>query len=99
VELTAGHGHRDGRALHLGRPAREVAEQLGSGRHVAVAGGLDSLAVVEGLQLRQLVGVRLDQVADAPEQMGAVARGHLRPRRGRLERSTSGHDRAVDIDC
>ena len=74
VEVTARHRHRDGGALHLGGPPGEVAEQLRGGRDVPVPGGLDALAVVERLELGELVGVGLDQVADAPQQVRAVAR-------------------------
>ena len=97
VELAARHRHRDGGALHLGGPAGEVAEQLGGDADVA-AGGREALAVVERLELGELLGALVDQVADAPQQVRALARGHPRPRRAGLEGVAGGDDGAVGVD-
>jgi hypothetical protein len=75
----------------------EVAEQLGGHAHVA-AGGRQALAVVERLELGELLGVLVDHVADAPQQVRALARRHPRPRGAGLEGVAGGDDGAVGVD-
>ncbi len=85
--------HVAGRALG---PAREVAEMSGSGRDVDDLGELDGLAVVERLELGQLVGVLLDRLGQTGQHARAIGRRCLRPRAA-LERSTSGAHGAIDV--
>src|SRR5205823_13779735 len=51
-------------AVDLVHPAGVVTEGRGRGRDVDVAALHEWLAVVQGLELRQLVRVRLDQIGD-----------------------------------
>ena len=69
-----GHRQRDRVALDLGGPAGHVVEQLGGQRHVDRAGDADRLAVVEGLQLGELLQVLDDQVAELPDQPPPLGR-------------------------
>jgi hypothetical protein len=54
------------------------------------------LAVVERLELGELVGVLLEQVAEPPDEARAIARQDARPRTA-LEGPAGGGDRRVDI--
>jgi hypothetical protein len=60
--------HRDGAALELAGPAREVAEQLDGRADVDGPCDGDRLAVVRRLEQRQLVGVLLDEIGEPVEQ-------------------------------
>ncbi len=73
-------GKRDGVAFNLGGPARHVAEQIDSQGNVGHAGDGQRLAVVQALQLRELLQMLLDQVGELPDQAAAIGSGHLRPR-------------------
>ena len=55
-------------------------EQVRRQRHVRAARHGDRLAVVERLELGQLVGVLEDEVADLPDEPAPVGRGHPAPR-------------------
>src|SRR5437762_3281679 len=68
----------------------------GRGRDVDDLGEGQGLAVVERLQLGQLVGVLLDQPGQALDQRAAVGGGHRRPG-AVLERGARGAHGAVDI--
>ena len=87
---------RDGLAVDLVGPAGVVAEAVDHQRQVGVAALADRLAVVERLQLGQLVDVLLDQVGELVHQAAAVAGVHLAPGAG-VERLAGGLDRQVDI--
>lgn len=90
-----GDGHVEGRALDLRRPARHVAEIFRRGLHLDQPGQHDRLALVQCLQLRQFLAMRLDQVGDLQEQPLALCGQHFRPRP--LERLLRGGNRPVDI--
>jgi hypothetical protein len=57
---------------------------------------IDGLAVVERLQLGELVGVRQDQVADPPDEPASLRWGQLAPG-AIVERRAGGADRPVDV--
>ena len=99
VEVRARHvGHRDVDrvALDLGRPAGHVVEQVRRQRDVRAEGDGVGLAVVQALELRQLLGVLEDQVADAPDDPAALRRRDAAP--GALvEGLPGGPDGAVDV--
>ncbi len=63
--------------------------------HVDVAGLADGLAVVDGLQHRQLAGTLLDDARDPEQVLPAVAPGQLRPHPG--VGTTGGPDGPVDV--
>lgn len=75
----AGDGHWRRLAVDLGDPAGVVAEVLGSRGDADRHGDAERLALVAGLQLGQFLGVFLDEVADAPQDAGALGRGESRP--------------------
>jgi hypothetical protein len=93
---VARHRDRERRALDLRRPARHVAEDVDRERHVGGARHDLRLAVVEALELRELVGVRLEEVGELPEQAAAVRRRHRRPRAG-IERAARGAHGALHV--
>jgi hypothetical protein len=70
----------DGLAFDLGGPAGHVVEQVGGQRHVRDAGHGEWLAIVQAFQLRQLVQMLQDQVADLVDHAAARRRAHLAPR-------------------
>jgi hypothetical protein len=79
-------------------PASVVAEAVDHEWQVDVAALGDRLAVVEGLELGQLVLVLLDQVGEPVHQLAAIAGVHLAP--GAIvvvERLARGLDRQVDV--
>ena len=99
VEVGARHvRHRDVNrvALDLGGPARHVVEQVGGQRHIGRLGDSEWLAVVQRLQLGELVGVLQDEVADPPDDAAPLGRGHPAPR-PLLERLARGPDSPVDV--
>jgi hypothetical protein len=99
VEVGAGHvGHRDVDrvALDLGRPARHVVEQVRRQRDVGAEGDGVGLAVVQALELRELLGVLEDQVADAPDDPAALGRRDAAPG-AVIERGPGGPDGPVDV--
>ena len=63
---------------------------------VDVLGQADRLAVVERLDLREFLGVRLQRVGERMHQPLAPGRWHRGPRAGR-ERLAGGRDGAVDV--
>ena len=82
--------------MDLVGPAGVVAEAVDHQRQVAVAALADRLAVVERLELGQLVDVLLDQVGELVHQPAAVAGVHLAPGAG-VERLARGLDGQVDV--
>ena len=99
VEVGAWHvGHRDVDrvALDLGGPAGHVVEQVRRQRHVRAARHADRLAVVERLELGELLGVLEDEVADLPDEAASLGRRHAAPRAA-FEGVTRGADRPVDV--
>ena len=92
----SGLGDRQRLALDLGRPAGEVAQVLGGERHVDALGELDRLAVVERLELGQLVRVRLDRVGERQHRARALGGGDPAPAPV-LEGLARRADRAVDV--
>ena len=70
AEHVAG-GDRDRLALDLGRPAGVVAQVVDRGGDVALRGG-QRLAVVERLELGELVAVCLDQLGQRVHEAGAL---------------------------
>ena len=72
VVERAGERERVGVAGDLRDPARVVAEVLGGGRDAHLAGDADRLALVARLELGELVGVAVDEIADAPQQPGPL---------------------------
>ena len=99
VEVRPRHvGHRevDRVALELGRPTGHVVEQVRGQRHVRRLRHADRLAVVQRLELGQLVGVLEDQVADPPDDPAALRRAHPAPR-ALVERAARGPHSPVDV--
>ena len=99
VEVGPGHvGHRDVDrvALDLGGPAGHVVEQVRGQRHVRGLGHGERLAVVQRLELGELVLVLEDEVTDAPDDPAPVRRGHPAPRAG-LEGRAGRADGPVDV--
>ena len=83
MEVGARHvRHRDVDcvALDLGRPPGHVVEHVRGQRHVGRLGHRERLAVVQRLQLGQLIQVLQDQVADPPDNPAPLRRGHPAPR-------------------
>ncbi len=81
--------------LELVGPAGVVEEVRGDGRDVDVAGLLDRLAVVEGLQDGQLAAALLDDPGDPVEVLGALAARHRAP--DLVVGLAGGLHRAVDV--
>jgi hypothetical protein len=71
-------------------------EQVGGERDVGRLGHGERLAVVQGLELGELVGVLEDQVTDPPDDPAALGRGHPAPGTV-LERLARGPNRPVDV--
>ena len=92
----SGAADRQHAALDLRRPAGEVAQVADRARDVDVLGEPDRLAVVERLDLGELLRVLLERVGERVHQPLAAGRGH-RPPRARGERLACGGDGAVDV--
>ncbi len=92
-EQVAARG-RDRLALDLRRPARVVAQVRHRGGDVAL-GRRQRLAVVERLELGELLAVCLDQLGERVHQPGALGRRDLAQRA--VERGARGGHRAVDV--
>ena len=76
-ESLRSRGVRDPVRLRGGdRPRRQRHELRPSGRRVHREG----LAVVKRLEHRELVGVLLDELGDAPDEPAAIRRVHASPR-------------------
>ena len=90
---VAAHGDR--LALDLVGPAGVVAERVDRADHVA-ARVADRLAAVDRLELREFLGVLLDQVGELEHQLTAVGGVHLGPR-PLLEGGAGGLDGAVHV--
>ena len=91
-----GHREGDGIALELGGPSGHVVEQIGRQRHVGSARDADGLTIIQGLQLRQLLQVLVDEITQLPDQATALRRGHVRPRPA-LKGPAGGLNGTVDI--
>jgi ParB family chromosome partitioning protein len=87
---------RDGLAFDLGRPTGVVAEVVDDERNVGDARDADRLAIVERLELRELLGVGLDQVGQLPDRAAALGRGHAAPRTA-LEGAPRRAHGAIDV--
>ncbi len=70
-------------------------EQVGRQRHVRGPRDGERLAVVQRLELGQLIGVLEDQVPDPPDEAAALRRGHRAPRA--LEGLAGRPYRTVDV--
>ena len=70
----------DGLAVDLGRPSAVVTQHVGRHGHIHVSRFVDDLAVVQRLQLSQLVNVFFDELRQLPQNAPALARRHLAPR-------------------
>jgi ParB family chromosome partitioning protein len=66
--------------LDLRRPAGHVVEEIGGQRNVGHLRYRERLAVVEGLQLGELVQVLQDEVSDPPHDPSSRRRRHASPR-------------------
>ncbi len=66
----------DRRAFDLRGPAGHVTEVVARAGHVDDAGHLLRLAVVDALELRELVGVCVDEIGEPPDQRFATRRQH-----------------------
>src|SRR6185437_3118437 len=85
-------------AVDLGGPSSVIAEHVRHHGHIHVARLKDRLAVVEGFQLRQLVNVLFNQVADAPQNPAPFAGRHLAPRPGYIiKRLARSRDRLINV--
>jgi hypothetical protein len=71
-------------------------EQLGGDRDVGELRLQAWLAVVQGLDLGELLGVIEDQIADTPQDLAALGRRQRTPRPA-VERDARGRDRQVDV--
>src|SRR6266508_4933551 len=91
-----GHREADGVTLQLGGPAGHVVEHIRRKRHIGRPGDRHRLAVVEALDLSQLLEVLQDEVADPPHNPAPLRRGHPAPRSA-LEGGPGGAHGAVDI--
>jgi hypothetical protein len=100
VELGArsvGHRQADGVALDLGGPTGHVTEQLGGQRHVRGPGHGERLAVVECLELGELLQVLVDEIADPPHDPAPFRWRHTAPRTV-FEGPSGGTNGQVDVD-
>ena len=70
------HGNRNGVTLELRRPAGHVMKQIRRERHIGHLGNAHRFAIVEALQLGQLIGVFENEIADFPDELPAFAGGH-----------------------
>src|SRR5581483_8805696 len=77
-------------------PATVVAERLGGSGDVDVSALGERLPVVERFELRELVGVLLDQVGDPEEEPLPIVRAPADPRPV-VERAAGGADGALDV--
>ncbi len=73
------HRERNRVALDFRRPAGHVVEQIRRQRHIGGACHTDGLAIIERLELRELLEVLQDQIADPPENSAALRRRQARP--------------------
>jgi hypothetical protein len=55
-------------------------KQISCERHVGGLGNGKRLAIVQGLELGQLIDVLEDQITDLPDDAAPIGRGHARPR-------------------
>src|ERR1035437_410555 len=91
-----GHRRVDGATVELGRPARHVPEQVGGERDVGRTGHAERLAVVQAVELRELVGVLNNQITDTVHDPTPFRGGHSAPR-AVLEGAASSPHCAVDV--
>src|SRR5690606_24699601 len=85
---------RDGLAVELRGPAGVIAEAVDDLANVDLRLA-DRLAVVEGLEARELLAARLDGIRDLPEQVPALGGGHPAPRP--RECLARGPNRRIDL--
>lgn len=83
-----------GTAFGGAQNAGEVAEVIGTGRNIDIAGLTEGLAVIEHFHRGKTLNVRVDRVRDLQKQSGTLSRRRLAPG---LERFSSDLDRAVHV--
>src|SRR5439155_15939964 len=83
-------------AVDLGGPAGVVAEDLGGERDLDLARIEERLARAQALELRHLVEVLLDQLAQLPHETTPLVWAHARPR-AFVEGLAGGPHRGVDV--
>ena len=71
-------------------------EEVGRERNIGDARDGLGFAVIERLDFGELIRMLEDEVADAPDEFAALARGQATPRSG-FEGATRGYDGAVDV--
>jgi hypothetical protein len=96
VQVNESGSERQRVAVRLGDEARVVAEHLRRHRDLDLARVEQRLAGVLGLELAQLVGVRVDQLAELVHELARAARRHAPPG-GIVERLARGLDREVHV--
>src|ERR1019366_3917169 len=89
-------GKRNGVAFDLCCPSRHVAEQINRQRHIGNTRDRQRLAVIEALQLCELLRTRFEQVGQFPDQAPPLGRRHVGPCIA-LERLARGLHRAVNV--
>ena len=94
--LQSADRHVERRAFDLRGPAGHVAEIVARAGHVHDARHLLRLAVVDALELGELVGVLIDEVGEPPDQRFALGGQHRRPGAA-LEGFAGGGDGFVDV--
>ena len=87
----------DRRAFDLRGPSGHVAKMVDRAGHVDDARHELRLAVVEALELRELVGVLVDEISETPDQRLALRRATSLAHGPRLERLACGGDGLVDV--
>ena len=96
VAVHVGRGDGEHAALDLRRPAGEVADVRGRPAHVDEAREARRLAIVERLDLGELLVVRFDRVGERHHQPLTPGRGHRGPRTVG-EGGARGGDGTVDV--
>ena len=94
--VEAGLGDRDRLAVDLVRGAGVVVEHEPDAGDLAAGAG-DRLAGVAALELGELLGVLLHELAELGERAATLAGGPVGPALGVLERLLGGLDRAIDV--
>ena len=86
----------NGLALNFVGPAGVVAIAGDGERKVGGLGDVIGLAVVEGFELRELIGVLFDEVGELVHEIAALGGGHFSPG-AFFESGASGADGFVDV--
>ena len=93
---VAGARHRNGLTHKARRPSGHIAEHGDRAADIVAARIGDRLAIVERLDLGELVGVLFKEVAQAPDELGAVGGRDARPGAG-FKRLARRLHRKVDV--